>query len=74
MKTPAYLILGIAGLAMNVSVIRRPTSCRYSLPCPIWLRWHVAWDNPFARTNPAAVIVGHLGIAYTMHFEKPFDG
>jgi ubiquinone/menaquinone biosynthesis C-methylase UbiE len=40
----------------------RFASRRRSLPCPVWLRWLVELDNPFARSNRAAVIVGHLGL------------
>ena len=35
-------------------------SRRYSLPCPVRLRWMVELDNPFTKTNRAAVIIAHL--------------
>jgi ubiquinone/menaquinone biosynthesis C-methylase UbiE len=37
-------------------------SRRQSLPCPVWLRWLVELDNPFTKTNRAAVIISHLDI------------
>jgi len=35
-------------------------SRHFSLPCPVWLRWLVEIDNPFTRTNRAAVILSQL--------------
>jgi ubiquinone/menaquinone biosynthesis C-methylase UbiE len=32
------------------------------LPCPSWLAWLVERDNPFTRTNRAAVILDHLDL------------
>jgi len=40
----------------------RVASNRQSLPCPVWLRWMVELDNPFTKTNRAAVIIGHLDV------------
>jgi len=37
-------------------------SRHYSLPCPVWLRWFVELDNPFTRTNRAAVILSNLDL------------
>lgn len=51
------ILLGLAG-----GLLWRLASRRRSLPCPVWLRWLVELDNPFTRTNRAAVIVGHLGV------------
>ena len=45
-----------------VIFIWRLSSRRRSLPCPVWLRWMVELDNPFARSNRAAVIVSQLGL------------
>jgi len=56
------VIIGIVLVVVAVSVIWRLASQRHSLPCPAWLSWLVELDNPFARTNRAAVIVEHLAI------------
>jgi SAM-dependent methyltransferase len=40
----------------------RFASRRYSLPCPVWLRWLVELDNPFTETNRSAVIIEHLDL------------
>lgn len=62
METPVYIFLGIVGLTILVAVVWRLASRRHSLPCPVWLRWLVELDNPFTKTNRAAVIVEHLGL------------
>ena len=62
MEISAYLILGTIGVALLVFVGWRLASRRHSLPCPVWLRWLVELDNPFTKTNRAAVIVEHLGL------------
>jgi len=45
-----------------VTVAWRLASGRHSIPCPVWLSWLVELDNPFTKTNRAAVIIGHLGL------------
>src|SRR5215467_15010574 len=60
MATVAYILLGLVGLIGLVAVIWRVGSRRRSVPCPVWLRWLVELDNPFTKTNQAAVIVGRL--------------
>lgn len=55
-----YVLLGLVGLAATVFVLWRLASHRHALPCPVWLRWMVELDNPFTRTNRAAVILEHL--------------
>jgi len=60
MTTSAYIFLGLVGLIILVALTWRFASRRHSLPCPVWLRWLVELDNPFTRTNRAAVIVRHL--------------
>ena len=55
----AAVVLGLVALTF---VGWKLVSRRRSLPCPAWLRWMVELDNPFTRTNRAAVIVGHLGV------------
>jgi SAM-dependent methyltransferase len=62
MTTSVYIFLGLVGLVITVSVAWRLASRRHSLPCPVWLRWLVELDNPFTKTNRAAVIVQHLDI------------
>jgi len=57
-----YIAAGIIGAIVVVSVIWRFASRRRSIPCPVWLRWLVELDNPFAKTNRAAAIVEHLGL------------
>jgi SAM-dependent methyltransferase len=60
MATVAYILLGLVGLIGLVAVIWRIGSRRRSVPCPVWLRWLVELDNPFTKTNQAAVIVERL--------------
>ena len=62
MTTWVYIILAVVGLIATVSVVWRLASRRHSLPCPVWLRWFVELDNPFTKTNRAAVIIQHLDI------------
>jgi len=49
--------------AVVVATTWRLASRRQSLPCPVWLRWLVELDNPFAKTNRAAFIVETLALA-----------
>ena len=58
----AYIFIIILAVIVIVAVIWRLASRRQSLPCPVWLRWLVELDNPFTKTNRAAVIIGHLGL------------
>ncbi len=62
MSFAAYVFLGLVGLTGLVAIIWRVASRRHSVPCPVWLRWLVELDNPFAKTNRAAVIVQHLDL------------
>jgi 2-polyprenyl-3-methyl-5-hydroxy-6-metoxy-1,4-benzoquinol methylase len=57
-----YILLGLLGLGILVSLIWRFTSRRQELPCPSWLGWMVEMDNPFTEVNRAAIIVEHLGL------------
>ncbi len=52
--------IGLPALLIVAGLIWRYASQRQSLPCPVWLRWLVEMDNPFTRTNRAAVILQHL--------------
>jgi ubiquinone/menaquinone biosynthesis C-methylase UbiE len=60
MTVPAYLSIGLVGLIILIFFVWRLASRRHSLPCPVWLRWLVELDNPFAETNRADVIVRNL--------------
>jgi 2-polyprenyl-3-methyl-5-hydroxy-6-metoxy-1,4-benzoquinol methylase len=62
MATVAYIVLGLLGAIALVAGIWRLASSRHSLPCPAWLGWLVELDNPFTRTNRAAVIVERLDL------------
>lgn len=62
MATPIYICLGLVGLILLIALVWRFASRRSSLPCPTWLGWLVELDNPFAKTNQAAVIVQHLDL------------
>ncbi|MEW6543908.1 MAG: hypothetical protein AB1411_09895 [Nitrospirota bacterium] len=57
-----FLLSGATALFVVVTAAWLFVSCRQSLPCPVWLRWCVELDNPFTKTNRAAVIVDHLGL------------
>ena len=62
MITPLYLCFGLVGFVVLAGFAWRFASRRYSLPCPVWLRWLVEVDNPFAETNRADVILQHLDL------------
>jgi ubiquinone/menaquinone biosynthesis C-methylase UbiE len=58
-------VVTLAGVLVAVLVaflVWGTASRRYVLPCPAFLRWMVELDNPFTRTNRAAVIVEQLGL------------
>ncbi len=60
MTTSTYILIGLVGLIILMFPLWRFASRRRSLPCPVWLRWLVELDNPFAQTNRAEVIVRNL--------------
>lgn len=60
METTIYILVGFLALVAIVFVAWQLASRRYSLPCPVWLRWMVELDNPFTKTHRAAVIIAHL--------------
>jgi ubiquinone/menaquinone biosynthesis C-methylase UbiE len=62
MQSLIYILLGLVGLLILIGGIWRMASRRQSLPCPVWLRWLVELDNPFTKTNRAAVIMQHLDL------------
>jgi len=57
-----YIILGILGLGLIVSLIWRKSSQFQNIPCPSWLGWMVEMDNPFTRVSHAEFIVEHLDL------------
>ena len=57
-----YILAGLIVIVILVTVIWRLASRHHSIPCPVWLSWLVEMDNPFTRTNRAAVIVDHLDL------------
>jgi ubiquinone/menaquinone biosynthesis C-methylase UbiE len=62
MEIAAYLAISLVSVCLIIFLVWRLASRRHSLPCPVWLRWLVELDNPFTKTNRAAVIIEHLGI------------
>jgi SAM-dependent methyltransferase len=62
MLTLLYIGLGLVGFIVLANLAWRFASRRYALPCPVWLRWLVELDNPFAETYRADVIVQHLDL------------
>jgi len=56
------VVISIVVLFAVVFFLWRLASRRQSLPCPVWLHWLVELDNPFTKTNRAAVIIDHLDI------------
>jgi 2-polyprenyl-3-methyl-5-hydroxy-6-metoxy-1,4-benzoquinol methylase len=57
-----YIVFSAIAFVILVAIIWRFASRRHSIPCPVWLRWFVELDNPFTKTNRAAVIVSHLNL------------
>ena len=66
MATAAYVLLGLLGAIALVAIIWRVASRGCSVPCPASLSWLVELDNPFTRTNRAAVIVERLELQPAM--------
>jgi 2-polyprenyl-3-methyl-5-hydroxy-6-metoxy-1,4-benzoquinol methylase len=62
MTAPTYILFGLVGLIIFIVALWRLASRRFSLPCPVWLRWLVELDNPFTETNRAEVIVRNLDL------------
>jgi len=56
MESSAYILISFLALILIIGIAGRFASRRHSLPCPVWLRWFVELDNPFTRTNRAAVM------------------
>src|SRR6266436_5218087 len=66
MATAAYVLLDLLGAIALVAIIWRVASRGCSVPCPASLSWLVELDNPFTRTNRAAVIVDRLALEPAM--------
>jgi SAM-dependent methyltransferase len=62
MTYPLTIIIGVIALGVALSFAWRFASRRYSLPCPVWLRWAVEMDNPFTETSRAGTIIRHLDL------------
>lgn len=58
-----YTLLAVGAVILIVSAVWRMAARRESLPCPVWLRWLVELDNPFAKVTRAASIAEHLELA-----------
>ena len=66
MENIVYILIGVTAAGLLIAFGWRLTSRRQALPCPVWLRWMVELDNPFTKTNRAAVIVEHLQLESDM--------
>jgi len=73
METILYVVASVAAVVLLSQVIWRFASRRQSLPCPAALRWMVELDNPFTRTNRAAVILERLDVRPGMTVESLQD-
>jgi ubiquinone/menaquinone biosynthesis C-methylase UbiE len=62
MSATAYVLLGLVVLVVLGAGMWGLVSRRRSIPCPTWLGWLVELDNPFTKTNRAAVIVQRLDV------------
>lgn len=62
MTISASVLLFFVSAFLVIGLLWRLGSRRRSIPCPVWLRWLVELDNPFTRTNRAAVILDHMAL------------
>lgn len=60
--TATSILLAVLGLVVVAAIAFGLVSRRRSLPCPAWLHWMVELDNPFTKTNRAAVIIARLDL------------
>ncbi len=60
MNSIIYIIFGLLGLLLLISIIWRFISQRSTLPCPAWLSWMVEMENPFSQIARAVTIIKHL--------------
>lgn len=68
-----YLMIIIV-VFIFMMVIWRLSSKRYVIPCPSWLAWIVEMDNPFAKENRSASIIGHLDLNHDMNIADVGSG
>jgi len=59
----SHIVTPVVLAILFVLILWRFASRRRSLPCPVWLRWLVELDNPFAKTHRAASIVQSLAVS-----------
>jgi 2-polyprenyl-3-methyl-5-hydroxy-6-metoxy-1,4-benzoquinol methylase len=62
MKFFLYVIFGLICVFLFIFFLWKFSSRKIAVPCPSWLSWMVELDNPFCKTNRAAVIVEQLGV------------
>ena len=65
MTTPVNILIGLVGLILLIVLLAfawRFASNRASIPCPVWLRWLVEFDNPFTGINRTSAILQHLDL------------
>jgi SAM-dependent methyltransferase len=60
MPLPLILLLGLIVFGVLIIFGWRLAARRFTLPCPVWLRWMVELDNPFTNTNRTRAIIEHL--------------
>jgi SAM-dependent methyltransferase len=60
MTYPLIIFIDLIALGLVLAFVWRFAARRYTLPCPVWLRWLVELDNPFTVTNRAGAIIEHL--------------
>lgn len=60
MSLPLILLIGLIVAGLLIVFGWRLAARRFTLPCPVWLRWMVELDNPFTETNRTRAIIGHL--------------
>ena len=56
MATTLLIVLGLLVLTALVWAGWRIASRLRNLPCPVWLRWLVELDNPWARNSSSSII------------------
>ena len=56
MATTLLIVLGLLVLTVFVWAGWRIASRLHNLPCPVWLRWLVELDNPWARNSSSSII------------------
>ena len=62
MSLPLIVLIGLIVLGLIIIFGWRLAARRFTLPCPVWLRWLVELDNPFTQTNRTQAIIEHLDL------------